>query len=78
MSDEKVVLFNVEDGVATIRLNRPDMLNAMTDELMGGISQAIDAVRDDESVRVVVLTGEGRGFCAGADLQQVAQPQHKD
>ena len=77
MSDEKVVLFNVEDGVATIRLNRPDMLNAMTDELMGGISQAIDAVRDDESVRVVVLTGEGRGFCAGADLQQVAQPQQQ-
>ncbi|MBK88257.1 MAG: enoyl-CoA hydratase [Gammaproteobacteria bacterium] len=77
MSDEKVVLFGVEDGVATIRLNRPDMLNAMTDELMQGISHAIDSVRDNESVRVVILTGEGRGFCAGADLQQVAQPQEQ-
>ena len=47
----------------------------MTDELMRGISDAIDKVRKDQSVRVVVLTGNGRGFCAGADLQQVAQPE---
>ncbi len=75
MTAEQVVLFGVEDGVATITLNRPERLNAMSDELMSGISDAIDQVRKDQSVRVVVLTGNGRGFCAGADLQQVAQPE---
>ncbi len=75
MTAEQAVLFSVEDGVATVSLNRPDRFNAMTDELMRGISEAIDKVREDQSVRVVVLTGNGRGFCAGADLQQVAQPQ---
>ena len=75
MTAEQAVLFSVEDGVATVSLNRPDRFNAMTDELMRGISEAIDKVREDQSVRVVVLTGNGRGFCAGADLQQVAQPE---
>ena len=74
MSAEQVVLFEVKDEVATITLNRPDRLNAMSDELMGGISDAIEQVRNDHSVRVVVVTGNGRGFCAGADLQQVAEP----
>lgn len=74
MSAEQVVLFEVKDEVATITLNRPDRLNAMSDELMGGISEAIEQVRNDHSVRVVVVTGNGRGFCAGADLQQVAEP----
>ena len=75
MTAEQAVLFSVEDGVATVSLNRPERFNAMTDELMRGISEAIDKVREDQSVRVVVLTGNGRGFCAGADLQQVAQPE---
>ena len=75
MTAEQAVLLGVEDGVATISLNRPERLNAMSDELMSGISDAIDQVRKDQSVRVVVLTGNGRGFCAGADLQQVANPE---
>ena len=75
MTAEQAVLLGVEDGVATISLNRPERLNAMSDELMSGISDAIDQVRKDQSVRVVVLTGNGRGFCAGADLQQVAKPE---
>ena len=72
MTDEKVVLYEVEDGIATICLNRPDRMNAMNNALMQGISDAVNKVREDHSVRVVVLTGAGRGFCAGADLQQVA------
>ena len=47
MSAEQVVLFEVKDEVATITLNRPDRLNAMSDELMGGISDAIEQVSDD-------------------------------
>ena len=72
MTDEKAVLYEVQDGIATICLNRPDRMNAMNNALMQGISDAVNKVREDHSVRVVVLTGAGRGFCAGADLQQVA------
>ncbi|MEC7955739.1 MAG: enoyl-CoA hydratase-related protein, partial [Pseudomonadota bacterium] len=72
MTDEKAVLYEVQDGIATICLNRPDRMNAMNNALMQGISDAVNNVREDHSVRVVVLTGAGRGFCAGADLQQVA------
>ncbi len=65
--------FAVRDGVATITLNRPDSLNAMNDELMGGISHAMAQVAADETVRVVIITGAGRGFCAGADLAAAAE-----
>ena len=75
MTAAQAVLFSVEDGVATVSLNRPERFNAMTDDLMRGISEAIDKVREDQSVRVVVLSGNGRGFCAGADLQQAAVPE---
>ena len=67
------VHYEVCDAVATITLNRPEQLNAMTLELMNGVSAALEAVNSDETVRVVVLTGAGRGFCAGADLNQVAE-----
>jgi 2-(1,2-epoxy-1,2-dihydrophenyl)acetyl-CoA isomerase len=70
---EDPVLYAASDGIATITLNRPKRMNAMTDELMSGISDALAAVTHDKSVRVVILTGAGRGFCAGADLVQVAQ-----
>ena len=62
------VLYDNEDGVATITLNRPETLNSMNDPLMNGLRDALQKVVDDESVRVVVLTGAGRGFCSGADL----------
>tara|TARA_B100000315_G_scaffold242422_1_gene264566 strand:+ start:1225 stop:2097 length:873 start_codon:yes stop_codon:yes gene_type:complete len=69
------VLYRVDDRIATITLNRPQALNAMTDSLMSGLSEALARVDADEAVRVVVLTGNGRGFCAGADLAQVANPE---
>lgn len=71
------VLFAVEEGVATITLNRPDMLNAMNNGLMRGLHNSIDRVAQDDSIRVVILTGNGRGFCAGADLAQSAQAPDK-
>lgn len=72
MTDQDAVLYQVQDGVATVCLNRPERMNAMNNALMQGISDAVQQVREDPSVRVLVLTGSGRGFCAGADLQQVA------
>ena len=62
------VLVDVADGVATLTLNRPDRLNAFTGTMARELVAAFDATDADEGVRVVLLTGAGRGFCAGADL----------
>jgi 2-(1,2-epoxy-1,2-dihydrophenyl)acetyl-CoA isomerase len=75
---EQPVLFSHTDGVATLRLNRPQTLNAMNDPLMSGITGAVQQVVDDESIRVLVVTGEGRGFCAGADLAAMASGPEPD
>lgn len=56
------------DRVATIRLNRPDALNALSPGLASDLSSALTDVREDESLKAVVIRGEGRAFCAGADL----------
>jgi 2-(1,2-epoxy-1,2-dihydrophenyl)acetyl-CoA isomerase len=72
MNAASPVQFAQDDGIATITLNRPANLNAMNNDLMLGVSAAIARVVGDESVRVVVLTGAGRGFCAGADLGPLA------
>jgi enoyl-CoA hydratase/carnithine racemase len=62
------ILYAVEDGVATITLNRPDKLNAFTTTMLEELVAAFDQVDADDSVRAVIVTGAGRGFCAGADL----------
>jgi enoyl-CoA hydratase len=58
-------------GVTRLRLNRPERLNALTPPLLEELKRTLDRVSDDESCRVVVLTGSGRGFCAGVDLHYV-------
>ena len=63
-----VELSSPSPGIALVTLNRPDKLNAMTSELVETLHDTLDAVAVDASVRVVVLTGAGRGFCAGLDL----------
>jgi enoyl-CoA hydratase/carnithine racemase len=62
------ILYSTSDGVATITLNRPDRLNAWTGRMHHEVQSAIRAAADDSAVRVIVLTGAGRGFCAGADM----------
>ncbi len=62
------ILVDVADGVATITLHRPDRLNAFTTTMARELVAAFDATDADDDVRVVLLTGAGRGFCAGADL----------
>jgi len=64
----ETILYAVEDGVATITLNRPDRLNAFTTQMMLDMIAAFDATDADDAVKVVIVTGAGRGFCAGADL----------
>ena len=62
------ILFEITDGVARLTLNRPDKLNSFTGEMHAELRDALDCVQEDKSVRVLVLTGVGRAFCAGQDL----------
>jgi enoyl-CoA hydratase len=64
-----ILVDQVEAGIVQITLNRPERLNAIDESLVDGLHAALDAVEADLSVRAVVLTGAGRGFCAGADLK---------
>jgi 2-(1,2-epoxy-1,2-dihydrophenyl)acetyl-CoA isomerase len=68
----ETVRLDVADGVATLTLNRPDRLNSFTVAMHGEVRVAIDEVAGDPSVRCLVLTGAGRGFCAGQDLSDRA------
>ncbi len=65
---------HVQDGVLELRLNRPERLNALTAQLTTEIIEAFEELRGDRATRVVILTGAGKGFCAGADLQEPAAP----
>jgi enoyl-CoA hydratase/carnithine racemase len=62
------IRYEVEDSVLTITLNRPDRLNAFTGTMASELLEAFDRADADDDVRAVIVTGEGRGFCAGADL----------
>ncbi|HEY1880580.1 MAG TPA: crotonase/enoyl-CoA hydratase family protein [Caulobacteraceae bacterium] len=68
MPDFETILYAVDDGIATITLNRPDKLNAFTARMMAEMIAAFDLTDGDDEVRAVIVTGAGRGFCAGADL----------
>src|ERR1700693_1189015 len=69
----EVVLFDVQDGVALLTLNRPDRLNAWTPEMQTRYFDLLEECSAREDVRAIVLTGAGRGFCAGADMQNLEQ-----
>lgn len=67
------ILYSVEDGIATITMNRPEKLNAFTGTMMAEMIDAFDKVDADDAVRCVIVTGAGRAFCAGADLSAGAK-----
>jgi enoyl-CoA hydratase/carnithine racemase len=66
--DFQDIIYEVSDGIATITLNRPDKMNAFTGRMMHEIISALDLSDADDNVKVVIFTGSGRAFCAGADL----------
>lgn len=65
------VLTEIRNGVLWVTLNRPEAMNALTPDVLTGIHDALDKAESDEAIRVVVLSGAGRAFCAGADLKFV-------
>jgi len=67
------VLYSTQSGVATISLNRPKRLNAINPDLLKTLHDAIQAANDDDNVRVILLRGQGRAFCAGDDLKEFDQ-----
>jgi enoyl-CoA hydratase len=71
---DAVVVETVGDGITQLTLNRPDRLNAMNYALISELHAALDAMASDRACRVIVLTGAGRGFCAGLDLTEGASP----
>jgi enoyl-CoA hydratase/carnithine racemase len=64
------IIADVEDGILTITLNRPDRMNAWTETMARELIEAFDRADADDEVRVVIITGAGRAFCAGADLER--------
>ena len=64
----ETILFSIEGGIARLTLNRPDRLNSFNDTMHAEVRDVLERVRGDSSVRVLLLTGAGRGFCAGQDL----------
>ncbi len=69
------ILTDISDGIGTLTLNRPEKLNAYTTEMGDEVTATLRAWRDDAAVRAVILTGAGRGFCAGVDLEHLKAHQ---
>ena len=72
------ILYEVEDNVLTLTLNRPDKLNAFTRDMMHELINAFDKADEDDNVRAIIITGAGRGFCAGEDLSVGADTFNAD
>jgi enoyl-CoA hydratase/carnithine racemase len=68
MAEEDLILFTREDGIATVTINRPEKLNALTHPMLRRLGSITKEIRNDEGVRVVILTGNGRTFSAGTDI----------
>jgi len=68
----ELALYDVEGPVATLTLNRPDAMNTLNEQLLGEVLAALETAASDDDIRVVILTGAGRAFCAGGDLTSFA------
>jgi 2-(1,2-epoxy-1,2-dihydrophenyl)acetyl-CoA isomerase len=78
MSDYETILYEVADNRATITMNRPDNLNAITNTMMRELYECVNRAAFDSDVRVVQLTGAGRGFCPGADLKAYSSGEKQE
>ena len=69
MTTYKCLLYDVKDGIATLTLNRPERLNALGDTLREDLHDAVMRASEDDQVRVMIVTGAGKGFCSGGDVK---------
>ncbi len=69
------VLFDIKDNVARIALNRPDKLNAFNREMALAVQQKLDYCADEAAIRCIVISGTGKAFCAGQDLEEIIKPE---
>jgi len=76
--DYQDVLYDVEQGIAKIVINRPDALNSLTPNVLSELHSAVEEAGKDDQVGVIVLTGAGRAFCAGVDLKALEEPAGAD
>ena len=74
----ETIKYEVAEQILTITLNRPDKLNAFNTQMQGELIDAFDAADKDDNVRAIIVTGAGRGFCAGADLSSGADTFDRD
>src|SRR5438045_9174561 len=74
----ETIKYAVSEQILTITLNRPEKLNAFTGQMQQEMIAAFDAADKDDNVRAIIVTGEGRGFCAGADLSSGAYTFDRD
>jgi len=74
----EALLFEKKDGIAIITLNSPDKMNAISTAMKASIAAASEEVDRDESIKVAILTGAGRGFCAGHDISEMAAGTAKE
>lgn len=73
-----VILESMQDGIATLVMNRPDKLNALNSELSTALNAALERIAQDDSIRVVVLSGAGRAFCSGGDLGAIGRGRERN
>ena len=73
MPEFNTLQYQVVDHVLTLTMNRPERLNAFNSEMQREFLEALDHADQDDEIRAVIVTGEGRGFCAGADLARGAE-----
>lgn len=70
------LLESIEDGVAVLTLNRPDRLNALSQGMLAALKESLARLADDDAAGAIVITGAGRGFCAGGDVKDMATRKH--
>lgn len=78
VAEEPILLRHDEDGITTLTLNRPKQYNSLSDALLTELQDALDAIAQDSSLRVVVLAGAGKAFCAGHDLKEMRTQPDKE
>jgi enoyl-CoA hydratase/carnithine racemase len=71
--DYKTVILEKKDGIAVLTLNRPEVLNSVNMEMRSEIAGILDSLEADPAVRLLIVTGAGRAFCSGADIQEAVQ-----